>query len=69
MVPVNSTQAEDRWGCRQKEKLREIVNGDLEQLAAKPGCTSKTTWEVCKADLLAQTTETDSAGLEEGPGN
>ena len=47
------------------EKLREIiVNGDLEQLAAKPGCTSETTWEVCKADFLAQTTETDSAGLE-----
>lgn len=38
-------------------------------MAAKPGCTSKTTWEVCKADFLAQTTETDSAELEKGPGN
>ena len=38
MVNVNSTQAEDRWRCCQRGKLREIiVNGDLEQLAAKPG--------------------------------
>lgn len=38
-------------------------------MAAKPGCTSEATWEVCKADFLAQTTEADSAGLEAGPGS
>lgn len=47
-----------------KSYEKKIVNGDLEQLAAKPGYTSKATWEVCKADFLAQTTETDSARLE-----
>lgn len=26
-------------------------------MAAKPGFTSKTTWEVCKADFLALTTD------------
>lgn len=46
-----------------------MISGDLEQLAAKLGCTLKTTWEVCKADFLAPTTETVSVGLEAGPGS
>lgn len=46
--------------------LQEIISGDLEQLAAKPGWTLEPTCEVCKADFLALTTEMGSVELEAG---